>query len=385
MTDQKAIELLKRFETGECTPEEKLLLYNYYDELDRSSPDLDAWMPDEEMRQQVWQKLKSERQDRLHAVKQRRLYWPMAAAIALILAVGAGYYALQPKAVKDVYAFNKAHDIPSGGDKAVLTLANGQQITLDSSATGTIATQAGVTISQSAAGQLVYTITDAGSPGNSGAGFNTISTPKGGQYKVILPDGTEVWLNAASRLKYPVKFIANERKVVLNGEAYFEVTKNPDMPFVVNAGNQVIRVLGTKFNINSYADEQEIKTTLAEGKVKVSLLDPNNLPLNHQFTLRPGQQAISTATSLNVKEVSADEATAWKDGLFVFSQSSIKHVMQQISRWYDVDVNYNDLPEKRFEGEISRDIPLSELLRAIEKTNQITFLIEGRKLTVVRK
>lgn len=385
MTDQEAIELLKRFETGECTAEEKLLLYNYYDELDRSSPNLDAWLPNEEIRQQVWQELKSEWLDRQRAAKLRRLYWPVAAAVVLVLALGAWYLTLQPKAVRDVYALNKEHDIPAGGNRAVLTLANGQQITLDSAAAGTIAIQAGVTISQSATGQLVYTITDAGTAANTGAGFNTISTPNGGQYKVVLPDGTQVWLNAASRLKYPVKFIADERKVVLNGEAYFEVTKNPDRPFIVNAGNQVVKVLGTRFNINSYTDEQEIKTTLAEGKVKVSLLDPNNnLPLNHQFTLRPGQQAVSTAASLKLKEVSADEAIAWKDGLFVFSQSSIKQVMQQISRWYDVDVDYKDLPEKRFEGEISRDIPLSELLRAIEKTNQITFLIEGRKLTVVK-
>lgn len=383
MTDQEAIALLMRFKAGECTPEEELSLYNYYDELDRSSIELAAWIPDEEIRQQVWQKLQSERMNRQPEVRQRRLYWPMAAAVALVLTAGAWYITLQPKAVKDVYAFNKEHDRPAGRDKAVLTLANGQQITLDSATAGTIAVQAGVTITQSSNGQLVYTVGHtADVSGNLATAFNTISTPNGGQYKVVLPDSTQVWLNAASRLKYPVKFNGDERKVTLNGEAYFEVAKNPERPFIVNAGNQVVKVLGTHFNINSYADEQEIKTTLAEGKVLVTLVDANNLPLKHHFTLRPGQQAISTTNSLKVKEVNADEATAWKDGLFVFSQSSIKQVMQQVSRWYDVDVDYNELPEKRFDGEISRDIPLSDLLMAIEKTNQITFLIEGRKITL---
>lgn len=200
----------------------------------------------------------------------------------------------------------------------------------------------------------------------------------GGQYKLTLPDGSKVWLNAASSLKYPVVFIGNERKVEITGEAYFEIAKDESKPFKVLLNNMEIQVLGTHFNVNGYTDEEMIKTTLLEGKVKV-------LASGQTKYLLPGQQAqLKSSGNIAVtNEVNLEETVAWKDGNFQFENSDIKAVMRQLARWYDVDVSYKGNINKHFIGSISRNVKLSQVLSMLQQTGEIKFKIEGKNLIVM--
>jgi len=209
--------------------------------------------------------------------------------------------------------------------------------------------------------------------------FNTISTPVGGQYTVVLPDGSKVWLNAASSLKFPTAFTGTERRVELTGEGYFEVAKNKHMPFKVNFNREEVEVLGTHFNISAYPDEAVTRTTLLEGSVRIS---KNNI----KKILVPGQQAISSMQTggFNIAEVNTDEAIAWKNGLFLFHNENIRSIMKKIARWYNVDVNYQgSFTNQEYGGRISQSKNLSEILKNLELTGTIHFKIEGRRVTVM--
>lgn len=280
---------------------------------------------------------------------------------------------------------NLQADIAPGGNKATLTLADGSKIILDQAGKGNLAQQAGVQIVKTANGQLVYTIKKSPGPGNGHAGnlTNTISTPRGGQYQVNLPDGTRVWLNAASSLKFPLSFaLLKERRVELKGEAYFEVEKDTAKPFIVQSDRQTVQVLGTHFNINSYADETNTKTTLLEGSVKVAALNGANVA---QAILKPGQQArISSGSNpINVVRVDPTTEVAWKNGQFFFENESIENIMKKISRWYDVDVVYEaDVAGKTVWGSVTRYSNVSKVLSILELTGGIHFKIEGRRIIV---
>jgi len=207
---------------------------------------------------------------------------------------------------------------------------------------------------------------------------NTVSTPKGGQYRIILPDGTNVWLNAASSISYPTVFKGAERLVTLNGEGYFEVTKNKAMPFRVKSAMQTIEVLGTHFNINAYTDETRVKTTLLEGSVKV-------ISATRSTFITPGEQAaISRAGNgiISKQRVNVDKEVAWKNGVFSFADEDIRAVMRQVSRWYDIDVVYEgDIPDEKFFGEISRSSNLGDVFRILE-LNNMKFAVEGKTIKV---
>ncbi|MGV3509862.1 MAG: FecR family protein, partial [Sphingobacteriaceae bacterium] len=207
--------------------------------------------------------------------------------------------------------------------------------------------------------------------------YNTLSIPRGGQYKVVLPDGTQVWLNAASSLKYPTAFNGNERVVQLEGEAYFEVAKNAAQPFRVEVKDVKVTVLGTHFNINGYTDEAHIKTTLLEGSVKISKGPVQQL-------LHPGEQAITGKSStIEVVKANSDEVLAWKNGYFNFHRSNLQEVMRQLSRWYDVDIKYEGkVPDREFGGEISRNSKASEVLKILELSD-VHFRIEGEHIIVM--
>jgi ferric-dicitrate binding protein FerR (iron transport regulator) len=194
---------------------------------------------------------------------------------------------------------------------------------------------------------------------------------------LVLPDGTKVWLNAASSLKYPAAFAGNERRVELNGEAYFEVSKDPSKPFFVKTASQTVAVLGTHFNINSYTDESATKTTLLEGSVKVT---GNN---GQSVKIKPGEQAINYANAISIKEnVDTDEAIAWKNGKFMFKNTDLQTIMRQLSRWYDVDVEYQGkIEQKHYMGRISRNVPVSQIFEIL-KTSGLNFTINGRKIIV---
>ena len=303
--------------------------------------------------------------------------WPhiaVAASILLILSFGSYYFINKRPEPKS--AQNLATLIKPGGNKAILTLANGKQIILDSIQDGNIAQQGNTLITKTASGDVQYV---AESRGTNDVAFNTIVTPRGGQYHLILTDGTNVWLDAASSIKFPTVFNGANRDVEITGEAYFEVAHNQAMPFRVRSGNQMVEVLGTHFNINAYDTESAVKTTLLEGSVKVSSGSSN-------IIIKPGQQAALINNELVVRKVDTEEAIAWKEGMFRFTDEKLESIMRKISRWYDVDIEYTERDVKNipFSGIITHFGSANKVLQMLERTQQVHFKIEGRKILVMK-
>ena len=311
-----------------------------------------------------------------------------AAAVVGLLIGGAALFTFLKKdntGIKPI-AERYRNDVSPGSEKAILELSDGSRVALDSMANGGQLQQGATRILKQDDGQLQY------HPGKMPPGmtegavaYNTVSTPRGGQYRVVLPDGSKVWLNAASSLRFPTGFAGNKREVELTGEAYFDVAKNPAMPFMVRvkpfAGNtssqpMQVEVLGTGFNINAYGDENDRRTTLIEGSVKITAGS------NHAV-LRPGQQALVNTGGLQLMpEVDTGEVIAWKNGLFQFKEANIQSIMRQVSRWYDVDVEYKGNVNQLFFGKIPRRVQVSTLLKILESTGWAHFTIEGKKITV---
>jgi ferric-dicitrate binding protein FerR (iron transport regulator) len=292
-----------------------------------------------------------------------RSWLSWAAAVAVIML--AVYFWSQKEQSPAMTQLNK--NVTPGMNKAILTLSDGSAIALDSA--GKKMFRQGNTAIYQQNGQLQYNV-----QGNAPAfSYNTLTTPRGGQYQLILPDGSKVWLNAASSLRYPTAFSANERLVELTGEAYFEVQSSSAKPFRVKVNNTMVDVLGTHFNIMAYNDEQAIRTTLLEGSVKVG-----------SHVLHPGQQAAVTGDN-EVKvldNVDVQEAVAWKNGIFQFNRAPLQVVMRQLSRWYDVEVVYEGkIPDLEFLGKMQRELNLSEVLSILEKSG-VRFRIDGRKIIV---
>ena len=300
-----------------------------------------------------------------------------AAAIVVTLSAGLFFYMNKPDVSNNIVTL-KGADITPGRSSATLTLADGRKILLAATVNGQLAKESGVTITKNADGELIYEISDqSGLPGRNQS-YNTLSTMKGEQYQVRLPDGSRVWLNAASSLRYPTTFSAQQRRQVdLNGEAYFEVAKDKNHPFIVNAKGQQVEVLGTHFNINGYKDEALTKTTLLEGSVRV----------NGKTTIRPGEQATGDAYHMKVTKADVDAATDWTNGDFIFNESDdFKSAMRKVARWYDVDIIYDAEANTDMElrGWISRKNKLSVVLQRIASTGKVHFKIEGRRVTVTR-
>ena len=269
--------------------------------------------------------------------------------------------------------------INPGSNNAVLTLANGNQISLNDKENGILASQSGVIIKKNKDGQLQYQI-KADAP----AGINTISTPRGGQYQLILVDGTKVWLNAASSITFPTQFNDSERKVEIIGEAYFEVAKNVKKPFKVKSKNQIIEVLGTHFNVNTYDDEVADRTTLLEGSVSVSKIANGKVQTATSKILKPGQQATVSAnqSQINIAIAHEDEAVAWKNGYFKFNKADIQTIMRQVSRWYNVDVEFKgEMNKDLFVGKINRSEHVEEVLSILERS-KINVAIKGRTIII---
>lgn len=308
-------------------------------------------------------------------------YWWAAAAALLIFISSAVYLSLNTnnKSNNEVVANDSntknLHDRLPGGDKAILTLADGTSIVLDSAGNGILAQQGSTKIIKKQDGQLIYNTSGIGTEE---VAYNTLATPRGGQYKLTLPDGSKVWLNAASSLKYPAAFTSHTRNVEITGEAYFEIAKDATKPFKVKVNQMEVEVLGTHFNINGYADEDMIRTTLLEGSVKV------NTESGTSF-LKPGQQAQlpKTGKVKVLNNVDIEETIAWKEGNFQFENSDINTVMRQITRWYDVDVEYNGKVTKHFLGTITRNVNLTQVLAMLQQTGEVKFKIEGRKVLVM--
>lgn len=311
------------------------------------------------------------------AVPVRRIHRWVWAAASIVLLFGAGTYLWNANKHKTDVIENVA-DITPGKKGAVLTLADGSQIVLDSLHNGVIAAQNGAQVLLNEGG-LVYDPTGS----SSGAmAFNTVTTPNGREFVLALPDGTKAWLNAASSITYPTIFSGNERLVKITGEAYFEVTANAKLPFIVNINDQTkVQVLGTRFNVNAYNNEPGINTTLLEGSVKVYF--------GHEHVLlKPGQQAAISLASGNPRPVSIqtpdlEKVMAWKNGLFNFEKASLEEVMRQLERWYDVEVVYEkEIPKVKLAGEMTKDVTLNGLLLGLTELGIHTRL-EGRKLIVL--
>jgi transmembrane sensor len=303
--------------------------------------------------------------------------WWAAAAILLIVATGS-YFLWKQDAGKEVARNHQppiVNDLAPGDNKAILTLADGTKVVLDTAGNGALTQQGNITVIK-LGGKLAYEGSSLNNEPVTEVAYNTITTPKGGQYQLELVDGTRVWLNAASSLRFPTAFSGRERRVELTGEGYFEVAHNPAKPFHVMVGNMAVRVLGTHFNINSYSDEEAITTTLLEGSVQVN---------RGTFAqkLVPGEQARVDGNKFNIiKKVDLEQVVAWKNGLFNFHGESLESTMRQISRWYDVEVVYEDrIPDIRLSGRMQRNLKLSQIIKGLEDAD-IHFRIEGRKLIV---
>ena len=311
-------------------------------------------------------------------MKRRKIWWA-AASVLLLLSAGAYFWFISggnPK--QPARQAIVPHDIPPGCDGAILTLSDGAQVVLDNRTNGVIATENGseVILNNNA---IAYT---PGTPAADEIVYNTLSTPRGRQFHVQLPDGTDVWLNAASSIRYPAAFTGKERKVTVTGEVYFDVAKNPQQPFLVDVdGKMEVQVLGTGFNVNAYADGPYINTTLIEGAVKVLKEGSKENPL----LLRPGQQARLTARDLQLIELpDLKMVMAWKEGYFIFAHTPLDEILRQFARWYDIEVVYeNGIPEFALSGGIRRDFTLTEALITLEKIG-LRYRIEDKKLTVLK-
>ncbi|WEK37503.1 MAG: DUF4974 domain-containing protein [Candidatus Pseudobacter hemicellulosilyticus] len=312
--------------------------------------------------------------------------WGWAAAALLLVAGGAYYLVVDKNSAAPVAAVPKATEVAPGKDGAILTLADGRQVVLDSLGNGIVAQQSGADVVLNN-GRLVY---DAAGQASAEILYNTMTTPKGRQFQVTLPDGTRVWLNAASSIRFPTIFAGTERRVEITGEVYFEVAQHSAKPFRVNvSGAAEIDVLGTSFNINAYENEKTINTTLLNGSIRIA-----------DVLLRPGQQArvqhgmagqstaegdITRRGVTVTNDVDIDKVMAWKNGLFNFEESSLEEVMRQLERWYDIEVVYeNGVPKTRFWGEMQRQTQLPDLLEILRKT-EVEFRMEGRRLIVLNK
>ena len=327
------------------------------------------------------------------------------AAAVVIAAVGlSAFFFFKRRPAKELAAAGTEllykNDLLPGGNKATLILANGATIVLDNSVDGRVAQQGNADVIKTGSGQLSYTALQ-GKPAE--LLYNSLSTPRGGKYQLVLPDGSKVWLNAASSLRFPTSFTGAERRVELTGEAYFEIahlTTNPgskgragSVPFIVSiltpsgkVGKRgEVEVLGTHFNINAYPDEETIKTTLLEGSVKLSAFSPGNNKPAGTSLLVPGQQASFNVTNeLKITDdINTDEIIAWTNNRFYFRSADIKTIMRQLARWYDVDVVYNKDVQGRFNAEIPRNTYASDILKALELTRKVKFGIDGKKIIVM--
>lgn len=390
MEQQEINHLIEKYLAGTATAEEKETLMTWYRSEDIQEVEWHADNPGEiaALRDRVLANLRTHIESTRKKTPVLHSRWfRTAAAAAIILALSLAIYLGTTQGTRSVEGTTPKtststnliqDDRMPGGNNAVLTLSDGSVITLDTLRNGVIAANGNARFNKVKDGQLTY-LQDR--PNHETAiTYNTLSTRRGGQYMLTLPDGSRVWLNASSSLNFPSAFSGRERKVTLTGEAYFEVARNENKPFLVVVNDMQVEVLGTHFNINGYDNEALLRTTLLEGKVKVGSVTGSG----EQAVLLPGQQAQFRRTGILsvLNNVNLQEAVAWKEGMFVFDNTDINSIMRQLERWYDVEVDYAGLPSKQFNGMISRNVNLSEVLKMMEVTSNIRFKIENRKISM---
>jgi transmembrane sensor len=379
MTSEEYILLYEKFIAGTITQEEERLLFTYSDKF-RLEDDRQLLLQNEEdIKNRVYHKIISKTAEKQFHIKKLNAWW-LAAAV-LFMAVTAGLFFFNPDHTEPKQ--NTADQVAGlsknnkENNAAVLTLADGSVIKLDQANNGVLSASGKVLIKKLKNSELVYD--QSGVEGNGAeTANNVLNIPRGRQYQITLADGTKVWLNSASRLSYPTNFKGTERIVELIGEAYFEVAKNKKIPFKVKVNGAEIQVLGTHFNVNAYHGSP-VKTTLLEGSVRL---------FNHQskMLLKPGQEGTvdENTSEILIKEVDARMAVAWKNGYFVFQDENIIDIMNQVSRWYDIEVEYQgDVTNKTFGGTYAKTKTISELLKGLELTGLVRFKVEGRRVIVM--
>lgn len=384
--EQRLKYLLRLFAHGDATKEEinEMVVLLRYDDNGSAAVDWET----------LWNTIHYSTIGTTAPVKKMNWWSVAAAAIIVLIGTGAYFWNYTQKQKSNVVVASTAMlgvaDVQPGGDRAILTLANGQQIILDSATNGILAKQGTSDVVKLANGQLQY----------KGSGvteneimYNTLGTPRGGQYRLMLPDGSKVWLNAVSSIRYPTAFTGKERVVEITGEAYFEVAKDATHPFKIlvhkeeplspgdeaGVGDMEISVLGTHFNVNAYNDEPNIKTTLVEGSVKVTR-DKQNV------VIKPGEQTElnKSGTLKIIHDADIDEAVAWRNGLFEFQDADLQSILRQVMRWYDVEVDYQgNIPERFFTAIISRDKTLTGVLEIL-KLSDIDYKLDGKKLVITQ-
>lgn len=368
--------LIIKYNHGNASEQERAIVIEWYESIEGNDPEF-ANGEFDGLRIKVQQILNEYRGISKPKINPVSIWLGLAKAAAIVAVISTGmYFFNKSTGLNDSRSTVYKNDVTPGGVGATLTLADGKQIVLSDAITGELAKEAGLSISKSADGQLVYEIKDKASADKNK--INTLSTAKGETYQVLLPDGSLVALNAASSLTYATSLNERgERRVKLRGEAYFEVAKDKSHPFIVESYGQEIAVLGTHFNVNAYGDESLVKTTLIEGRVRVSDQMVSKI-------LLPGQQAILESKG-NIEIKPADELLdlAWKNNKFMFESASIENVMKMVERWYNVEVVYKGKKTaEKFTGTVSRFDKVSKVLKVLERTGTVCFEIEGRKIYV---
>jgi len=420
---KKLIRLIQKYITGKVSPEEEQFIEAYYESFDASGEESQLQNDPEkvslgqEIKAGIWHKIDKAEQQHLQTISIVRRLWfrvAMAAAIVVLVSIPVYYYIINTPAPEVVVQAKEQpappkNDALPGGNKATLTLADGTVIDLDNAVNGTIAREGKTVVNKKEDGRLTYhnanstALSSTEGANDHSPSYNILSTPKGGQYFLELPDGSKVWLNAASSIRYPTAFNSKERLVELTGEAYFEIKKNQHVPFRVHFSSPstdgegragLIEVLGTQFNVNAYHDEGSIRTTLLEGKVKMvsgeGATKNTHTPAGKQVAiLLPGQQALIKNTAIGkgqirvIDGVDTEEAIAWKNGLFYFDNVDIQAIMRQLARWYKVQVIFKGkIPARRFAGQVSRNSNLSQVLKILE-LSKVHFKMEGDVVTVL--
>lgn len=390
--------LIQKYINGTCTEEEREILLKWYRSPQNETVEWPATPEMEEtaVYQRIFSKVEAEinlQSPAIHQLhpdpnslepKKSLFNWQkIAVAAALILTSSIAIYFYQQHAnTAPTEQLTFKNEVKPGGDKAILKLADGTEVELDGAKNDLLAQRKDINFNNTKDGQLAYNKQNSSDIQQTEAlKYNTVSTPRGGQYRIILPDGTKVWLNAASSIRFPTNFLPGERKVSISGEVYFEVAKNKHQPFRVISDTQILEVLGTKFNISAYPDQPQINTTLAEGSVKLGRIQTHTYQL-----LKPGEQAqMKTKDQSPAKISSADleEVLAWKNDAFVFNNTPTDEVMKQMQRWYNVELEYKGpVPNLSFTGVIPRDSNLSTFLKVLEGTGGVKFGIEQNKVII---
>ncbi|GAB3279809.1 DUF4974 domain-containing protein [Larkinella harenae] len=391
-TERKVEDWFNRYYNGTATPEERdaLMAYirtaknnelieQFLKESWTNAAIEDAVFSAEKSHEMLHSILATARQKEERRPNVFRMNWLYYAAAAALVVLGLGFwwqFRTNPQTSDQLTAqqSQKPNDVSPGGNRARLMLADGSAIDLDRVGSGILARQGAAEIRKTGDGIIVYH-TKQQTASTEGA-TNTLTTPKGGQYEIFLPDGSKVWLNASSSIRFPSVFPASERKVEITGEAYFEVAKDKTKPFRVKFNTSEVQVLGTQFNVMAYPEEGASKTTLVEGSVQIRYRQQH-------AELRPGQQAVVAANGqINTKYASVDQVIAWRKGLFYFKDAGIEEVMRQLARWYDVDIQFEGkVPVRQFTGKIARNVNLSEVTQMLRYAG-VNCRIEGKKIVV---